>query len=185
MSNTALTEDQRRRHYRVQVTLEMRMRVVDPRHKSNKSDAIDHYAELNSAASRFRKELGGAGRAFVDALMRTVDDLTAELAEKRAGPSTWCPKVVVEADLSAGGAGFLWDAHHALGSPLEVEFTVDEIDSSVPFRLAGTVRRCDKRNSGGYDLGVQFSEMPGAAQQRLVRMLLDLQRLQLRNRKPR
>lgn len=181
MSHAAKDENQRR-HYRVNVTLEMRMRPVDLRNGS-KSDAIDRYTELQSAASRFRKELGGAGRSFVDALMRTVDDLTAELAEKRAGPSSWCPKVVVEADLSAGGVGFAWDQYHALGTPLEVEFTVHETETSVPFRIAGVVRRCAQRSSGaGFDLGVQFDEMPGPAQQRLVRMLLDLQRLQLRNR---
>ncbi|MCP4870113.1 MAG: PilZ domain-containing protein [Proteobacteria bacterium] len=182
MSHAAKTNDNQRRHYRVDVTLEMRMRAADPRHASGKSDAIDRFTELHSAASRFRKELSGAGRAFVDALMATVDDLTAELAEKRAGPTGWCPKVVVEADLSAGGVGFAWDTYHALGTTLEVEFTVHEVDSSVPFRIPGVVRRCDQRGAGGFDLGVQFEEMPGPAQQRLVRMLLDLQRLQLRNR---
>ncbi len=182
--STATAEQQRRRHYRVDVTLEMRMRVADPRNASSKADPVERFTELSQAASRFRKELGGAGRTFVDALMRTLDDLTAELAEKRAGPSGWCPKVVVEANLSAGGVGFAWDAYHAPGTALDVEFTVHEIDSSVPFRLTGTVARCEQRagDASGFAMGVEFDQMGAASQQRLVRMLLDLQRMALRER---
>lgn len=177
-SSRATAEEQRRRHYRVDVTLSLRMRVASAR-TAGQGDEIDAFDELTAAASRFRKELSGAGRTFVDGLMRTIDRLTAELAERKQ-PSGWCPKVVVEADLSAGGVGFAWDSFHGPGTELEVEFTVHETDGTVPFRVAGTVARAEQNDDGGFDLGISFEDVAQATQQRLVRTLLDLQRLQLR-----
>ena len=101
MSQNQAAQQQRRRHYRVDVHLSLRLKVADVR-GDGRRDEIDHYEELSAAASRYRKELPPSGRQFVDRLMRTLDVLTAELAERR-GTSGWCPRVVVAADLSAGG----------------------------------------------------------------------------------
>jgi c-di-GMP-binding flagellar brake protein YcgR len=181
MSQPALQRPQRRRHYRVEVTLEMRMRTADPENRSREDDLVDRFAQLHSAASRFRKELRGPGRTFIDALMRTLDDLSAEVVQKQLGPAGWGPKSVVGADLSAGGVGFEWDSFQAPGTHVEIEFTVHEANSRVPFRLTGTVARCERTESGsGFEIGLEFAEANGSMQQRLVRMLLDLQRVQLR-----
>ncbi len=179
--NQAAQQQQRRRHYRVDVNLNLRLKVADVR-ADGRRDEIDHYEELSAAANRYRKELPPTGRQFMDRLMRTLDVLTAELAERR-GSAGWCPRVVVEADLSAGGVGFLWDSFHAPGTVLDVEFSIHDVASDVPFQLRCIVMRAQQRKDAeGFELGLEFDEMPQASQQRLVRALLDLQRVQLRER---
>ena len=173
--------EQRRRHYRIEVMLALRLRVAESR-AEGKNDEVDSFEELSSAAARFRKELSSAGRTFVDRLMKAVDTLTGELAERR-GAAGWCPRFVVEANLSAGGVGFAWDQYQAPDTFLDIEFSVSDGESSVPFRVRSLVARCEPRtDDDGFDLGVEFVDVPQATQQRLVRQILDLQRVQLRTR---
>ena len=145
-SQSQAADQQRRRHYRVRVNVSLRLKVADTR-ADGRRDEIDHFEELSAAANRYRKELPPTGRQFMDRLMRTLDVLTAEMAERR-GSSGWCPRVVLESDLSAGGVGFLWDSYHAPGTVLDVEFSIHDVESSVPFQLRGVVMRAEHVGTG-------------------------------------
>ena len=181
MSSSRITaeEEQRRRHYRVAVTLGLRLRQAEER--PERHDEVASFEELAVAAARFRKELTGPGRTFVDRLMRTLDALTSELAERR-GSSGWCPRLVVGGNLSAGGLGFGWEKYQAPGTRLDLEFSISDVESNVPFHVRAIVVRCEADDADGFEVGVEFTDLPAATQQRLVRVLLDLQRVQLRTR---
>ena len=181
-SRTAEEQDQRRRHYRVAVNLALRLRQAED--DEERHDGVASFEELAVAASRFRKELSGPGRTFVDRLMRTLDALTSELAERK-GSSGWCPRLVVNGNLSAGGLGFSWENYQPPGTKLDLEFSINDVDSNVPFHVRVGVIRCEPDEDGGYEVGVEFKNLPAATQQRLVRVMLELQRVQLRNRTPR
>ena len=178
-SRTSEDQEQRRRHYRVAVTLALRLRETEE--GPDRNDEVASFEELSVAAARYRKELSGPGRTFVDRLMRAIDALTSELAERR-GSSGWCPRLVVAGNLSAGGLGFIWEKYQGPGTRLDLEFSVNDVDSNVPFHVQSRVVRCEADEEGGYEVGVEFLNLPAATQQRLVRMLLDLQRVQLRAR---
>jgi c-di-GMP-binding flagellar brake protein YcgR len=51
----------------------------------------------------------------------------------------------------------------------------------VPFRCVAAVVRCQPAGEGGYDCGLSFIELSPTTQRRLVRVVLELQRVQLRN----
>ncbi len=178
-SRTREETEQRRRHYRVAVTLALRLREASE--GPSRHDEVASFEELSVAAARYRKELSGPGRTFVDRLMRTIDALTSELAERR-GSSGWCPRLVVAGNLSAGGLGFSWETYQGPGTRLDMEFSVNDVQSNVPFHVLAKVVRCEADDEGGYEVGVEFVDPPAATQQRLVRMLLELQRVQLRSR---
>lgn len=178
-SRTSQDQEQRRRHYRVAVTLALRLRQAEEREERH--DEVASFEELAVAAGRYRKELSGPGRTFVDRLMRTLDALTSELAERRGTPG-WCPRLVVAGNLSAGGLGFAWEQYKAPGTWLDLEFSVNDVESNVPFHVRSKVVRCEADDVGGFEVGVEFTDLPAASQQRLVRMLLELQRVQLRGR---
>lgn len=174
---------ERRNHYRLQTNAKLRLREATGAGagESGGNDAVARFEALAVSASRFRKEASPAGRAFVDKLMATLDALVGEATEGSAASSDWCPALVLEVNLSAGGVGFLWSQRIPLGTAVEVEFTVECDQTSVPFRLDARVVRC--RDAGpDWDLGLEFLEMATPTQQRLVRLLFDLQRLQLRRR---
>jgi hypothetical protein len=173
---------ERRDHYRLDTNAKLRLRkpsLVEATPASG--DAVDKFEALAAAATRFRKEASPAGRVFVDKLMATLDALVGEASQTGGGSGDWCPALVLEVNLSAGGVGFPWSQHIDEGSRVEVEFSIDCDQTSVPFRLDARVARCRPLREG-YNLGLEFTEMAAPTQQRLVRLLFDLQRLQLRRR---
>ncbi len=173
---------ERRNHYRLDTNAKLRLReaplVESP---GIGSDPVDAFEALSSVAARFRKETTPAGRAFVDKLMATLDALVGEVSQGGAAAVDWCPALVLEVSLSAAGMGFSWSQRIAEGTPVEVEFTVDCDQTAVPFRLDARVVRCGVEPDG-FGIGLEFLEMRAPAQQRLVRLLFDLQRQQLRLR---
>ncbi|MEE2828767.1 MAG: PilZ domain-containing protein [Myxococcota bacterium] len=171
---------QKRRDYRVEAVLEIRLRPLAGKEGERPSiDPVANYEELTLAATRFRKELGPAGRSFVDKLMATVDALTG-IATEGASGTTWGPRMVTDADLSAGGLGYHSDSAEELGAGVEVEFAVVEASTTVPFRMPARVVRCDSAAEGGFVIGLSFIEVSTVTQRRLVRTVLELQRVQLR-----
>jgi hypothetical protein len=173
--------EQKRRDYRVKTVLQLRVRPVETRSaKQAGPDPVALYEELTLAQARFRKELGPAGRTFVDKLMATVDALTG-LAVAAQGDSGWEGPFSVHADLSAGGIGFAITRSFEEGAEIEVEFSLPDAGSSVPFRCVAAVVRCQPAGEGGYDCGLSFIELSPTTQRRLVRVVLELQRVQLRN----
>lgn len=182
------SDEERRDHYRVDTQISVRMRRVavaagsPPSEQLN--DPVEAFEQLASAAARYRKELSGAGRQFVDRLMATMDAVVGELSKGNSSVG-WTPKAVVEANVSAGGVGFHTDRHWSDAEVVEVEFSVMSEQSSVPFRAQGRVRRCAPLDEGGYNLGVEFDEMASTTRERLIRLVFDLQRVQLRSRKVR
>jgi hypothetical protein len=181
------SDDERRNHYRVDTDISVRIRrAVDTANDGPRSsgDPVEAFEQLASAAARYRKELSGAGRQFVDRLMATMDTIVGELSKD--GVSTgWTPKQTANANVSAGGLGFLTDRHWNDAEAVEIEFSVLSEQSSVPFRAQGVVRRCAPVEEGGYHLGIEFDDMAGTTRERLIRLVFDLQRVQLRSRKAR
>ena len=173
---------ERRNHYRLSTNAKLRLReasLVEPAGGGN--DPVEAFEALSSAAARFRKEASPAGRMFVDKLMATLDALVGQASQGAVGSSEWCPALVIEVNLSAGGVGFLWSQRIPEGTHIEVEFTIECAQTAVPFRLDSKVVRCQPARDG-FDLGLEFVEMAAPSQQRLVRLLFDLQRQSLRRR---
>ena len=178
---------ERRNHYRVDTAISLRMRrAVEAANQSPRADTdpVEAFEQLSSAAARYRKELTGAGRQFVDRLVATLDAVVGQLSTTETSTG-WTPKVVVEANVSAGGLGFETARHWTVGEAVEAEFAVMSEQSAVPFRAAGTIRRCDPLGEGQYLIGIEFQEMAGTTRERLIRLVFDLQRVQLRSRKAR
>jgi hypothetical protein len=173
---------ERRNHYRLETHAKLRLREASLVEAApTGSDPVDAFEALSSAAARFRKEATPAGRAFVDKLMATLDALVGAASQGGGGVGDWCPALVLEVSLSAGGIGFLWSQRIPEGTHVDVEFTIDCDQTAVPFRLDSRVVRC--RPAGDeFDLGLEFLEMAAPSQQRLVRLLFDLQRQSLRRR---
>ncbi len=175
---------ERRNHYRLSTNAKLRLReasLTDEPAGSLANDPVEAFEALSSAAARFRKEASPAGRVFVDKLMATLDALVGQASQTGGGASEWCPALVLEVNLSAGGVGFLWSQRIPEGTHLEVEFTIECDQTAVPFRLDSRVARC-RPAAEGFDLGLEFVEMAAPSQQRLVRLLFDLQRQHLRRR---
>ena len=173
---------ERRNHYRLETNARLRLRAVplSDREPSG-NDPVEAFEALSSSASRFRKEASPAGRVFVDRLMATLDSLVGQASKSGGGANDWCPALVIEISLSAGGMGFLWGSEIAEGTPLEVEFTVECDQTSVPFRIDARVVR-SRAAREQFDLGLEFLGMNAPSQQRLVRLLFDMQRQHLRDR---
>jgi|GEM_PF-1755814 len=180
----ALSDSERRSHFRVMARVEMRVRMAplaandipDTEH-----DLVTAFEELSSGATRFRKELGAPGRAFLDRLMAVMDGVVGQLAHQHL-EQAWTSEGVIEANISAGGIGFLSKHHLHLDDGVEVQFSVLSATSSIPFRAQAAVRRCQASPEGGFEIGLEFLEMSSSSRERLVRLVFDLQRLQLRQR---
>lgn len=174
-------QEQKRRDYRVATELELRLRLLSEQEvEQTGPDPVALYEELTLAQARFRKELSPAGRGFVDKLMATVDALTG-IAAGNQNAAGWTPHHRTSADLSAGGLGFISSTAFELDAHVEIEFSVVEGSSTVPFRCKAVVVRANAAGEGTWDIGVSFSDISATTQRRLVRVVLELQRVQLRN----
>lgn len=181
MSVSVSTLNERRNHFRVFVPVTLRLRPLGAAASGQPRDAVAPYEELVVAAARYRKDLNSSGRAFVDRLLSTIDALIGQVnAASSAGG--WAESDSVEANISVSGLGFLWATSLELGSLAEVEFAFAEDGSAVPFRVTCEVVRSEQEDSGEWDLGLRFTEVPVATEQRLVRILYDMQRAELRER---
>jgi len=175
------TAADRRDNYRVDTAVRVRLRSVEtPGGKSKGADPVAAFEELALAAARYRKDLSNAGRLFVDRVVDTLDSLTASLAEKNTDHAWGAPRDL-EANVSAAGIGFTWSEELAVGSTVEVEFSFAGEGSSVPFTFLGEVRRSIAVD-GGWNIGVAFQDLTQVSQQRLIRQIYDVQRLDLRGR---
>lgn len=181
MSVSVSTLNERRNHFRVFAPVTLRLRGLGGAASGQPRDAVAPYEELVVAAARYRKDLNSSGRAFVDRLLSTIDALIGQV-NAASGGDDWAQSKQVEANISVTGLGFLWDRGFDLGSEAEVEFAFAEDGSAVPFRVTCEVVRCIHEESGEWDLGLRFTEVPAATEQRLVRILYDMQRAELRER---
>ena len=178
---SSVSPPDRRRTFRVPTTIGLRLRPqleVD----DWSGDLVKEYEQLGRAAHRFRKETSSVGRQFVDSLLGVLDRLTAHAAEQSTAGG-WAPRVVVDATLSGGGLGFLGTTHYELGSELSIEFVFSEQLSSVPFRCDARVVRCEACPEDRWDVGLEFTGLASITQERLVRVLFEIQRKQLRTRR--
>ena len=149
---------------------------------SGAGSEVASFEELSAVAGRYRKELSVTGRNFVDRLLVTLEALTAELVERRSGEG-WSSRISVEGSLSANGLGFAWPEELAPGTTIDLEFLLEDTGASVPFSVQARVVRSQSLPGGAsWQLGVEFMELQHATQQRLVRLLLDRQRVDLRAR---
>jgi len=171
---------QKRRDYRVSTVVLLRVRPLQTAGAlSGGADPVALFEDLSLAQARFRKELGPAGRTFVDKLMATVDALTG-LAVAGQDSGGWSDPVSTTADLSAGGLGFVATRSHEVGSLLDVEFSLPDAGSTVPFRCRAEVVRTKPSSDGGHDCGLSFVDLTSTTQRRLIRVVLEIQRVQLR-----
>jgi hypothetical protein len=138
------------------------------------------FEELSLAAARYRKDLSNAGRVFVDRLVGTLETLTASLAAESAD-HVWGAASEVEANVSAAGVGFLWAKEITVGTMVEVEFSFVGERSSVPFTFLAEVRRSIVTEEK-WNIGLAFQNLTQVSQQRLIRQIYDVQRLDLRGR---
>ncbi len=175
------TAADRRDNYRVDTPVRVRLRSVDtPGGRSKGGDPVAAFEELALAAARYRKELSNAGRLFVDRVVDTLDCLTASLAAKNTD-HVWGAPRELEANVSAAGIGFTWSEELAVGSLVEVEFAFEGEGSSVPFTFVSEVRRSIAIDDG-WSIGLAFQGLTQVSQQRLIRQIYDVQRLDLRGR---
>ena len=182
MSVTMSSLAERRNHFRVHTEVNLRLRLLQGGQDAGQHrDAVEPYEELVVAAARFRKELSASGRAFVDKLLGTLDALAGQLAAG-SGEGEWQAERRIHANLSVGGVGFLWSDEIVLEQMVEVEFAFGGEGSAVPFRAISQVARSELQDSGLWKIGLRFIEIPAATQQRLVRILYDMQRAELRMR---
>jgi len=180
--------EQKRRDYRVQTALELKFRrAASTSEQASGPNPVALFEELALAQTRFRKELGPAGRTFVDKLMATVDALTGLVADSQ-GAAGWGDLFAVDADLSAGGIGFTMSSSElaeglakSVNSEIELQFSLPQSQSTVPFRCTAEVLRCDTTADGLYRCGLSFTQLSATTQRRLIRVVLELQRAQLRD----
>jgi hypothetical protein len=171
----------RRRDFRVVLNLRLRLRSGHSAPVDGTGDLVSQYELLGRSAQRFRKEATPAGRQFVDRLMGVLDGLTALAAEQSAAGG-WSPRVVVVANLSAGGIGFCGSSQYTLGTLMGLEFALPKEISAVPFRCEARVVRCDRATGGAWKIGLEFEDLTSVTQERLIRILFDVQRRRLRDR---
>jgi hypothetical protein len=175
---------ERRSHFRVLASVDMRVRMAPLAANEipdGERDLVAAFEDLSSSAARYRKELSGTGRAFVDRLMAVLDGAVGQLAHASDAP-LWASEGVIEATVSAGGMGFRTRQKLALDELVEVQFAVLSVASSIPFRARAIVRRCHKVGPEVYDVGLEYAEMAPSTRERLVRLVFDLQRIELRRR---
>ena len=177
----AAESDERRRHFRVLARVSLRGRAP---HEADEipdaeRDLVNAFEELASAAIRYRKDLGVPGRAFLDRLMRVVDGVVGQMVTM-SPEAAWTDQGMVEANLSAGGIGFCSQDPLHVDDFVEIQFTVLDQYSVTPFRTRARVRRCNLVSVGQYDVGLEFDEMGPMTRERLVRLVFDMQRAELR-----
>ena len=170
----------RRDNYRVDTMVRIRLRSVSPKRGSAQASPVAAFEELSLAASRYRKELSNAGRAFVDRIVDTLESLTAAAAKVTVSHD-WGDPFEAEANVSAAGIGFNCSEELALGVEVEVEFSFVGEGRGVPFTFVAEVRRSIARESG-WNIGLAFQNLTQVSQQRLIRQIYDVQRLDLRGR---
>ncbi len=172
---------ERRRHFRVLARVSLRGR--EPHEADEIPDAerdlVNAFEELASVATRYRKDLGGPGRAFLDRLMMVVDGVVGHMVAM-SDEGAWTNEGVVEANISAGGIGFRSSHHVQVGEFVEIQFTVLCQDSVIPFRTRACIRRCNIVDGGQYDVGLEFADMSPTTRERLIRLVFDMQRADLR-----
>jgi len=184
--NAAVTDKNsskdRRDNYRVDAPVQVRLRlVVEPVDITGQSIPVVAFEELALAASRYRKELSNAGRAFVDRVMDTLESLTAAASSSSAATTDWGAIRGVMANISAAGIGFDWPEEFTVGSMVEVEFVFEGEGRGVPFTFSAEVRR-SLASQGMWNIGLAFQDVTQVSQQRLIRQIYDVQRLDLRGR---
>ena len=177
----AAESDERRRHFRVLARVSLRGRAP---HAANEipdaeRDLVNAFEELASAAIRYRKDLGGPGRAFLDRLMMVMDGVVGQMVTM-SDEADWTDEGVVEANLSAGGIGFCSQQPLQVDEFVEIQFTVLDQHSVTPFRTRARVCRCNLVSVGQYDVGLEFAEIGSLTRERLVRLVFDMQRAELR-----
>ena len=117
---------QKRQDFRVATSLELRLRPSGSSSAAAGPDPVALFEDLSLAQTRFRKELGPAGRAFIDKLMTTIDAL-AGIAAAAQGDDGWSDPIQGQADLSAGGLGFVVPDPLPVSSEYELEFSLQEL----------------------------------------------------------
>ena len=176
--------DERRGHFRVLASVDMRVRMAPLAANEvpdGDRDLVAAFEDLSSSAGRYRKELSGPGRAFVDRLMTVLDGAVGQIAQQNDS-ALWASEGVIEANISAGGIGFRTRQALALGELVELQFAVLSVASSIPFRARAVVKRCAADGPAMYDVGLEYLEMAPSTRERLVRLVFDLQRVELRRR---
>ncbi len=173
----------RRDNYRVDTPVQLRLRrVVEPVAVTGQFTPVAAFEELALAAARYRKELSNAGRAFVDRVVGTHECLTAAASTGDAVSQDWAAAREVVANVSAAGIGFDWPEEFSVGSMVEVEFSFAAGEGrGVPFTFSAEVRRSISRQ-GVWNIGLAFQDVTQVSQQRLIRQIYDVQRLDLRGR---
>ena len=173
--------DERRRHFRVLARVNLRGRAPQAANEvpDAERDLINAFEELASASTRYRKELGGPGRAFLDRLMMVVDGVVGQMVTM-SDEGSWTNEGVVEANISAGGIGFCSQHQFHVDEIVEIQFTVLCQHSVSPFRTRAHVRRCNVVTAGQYDVGLEFVDIGPLTRERLVRLVFDMQRAELR-----
>lgn len=73
-------------------------------------------------------------------------------------------------DVSGGGARLALDGPVALGAAMRIALRCDE--PPVDLALLATVVRCNRRDTGGFDIGVQFVALPAPERVALTRFVL-------------
>tara|TARA_Y100001968_G_scaffold178107_1_gene163085 strand:+ start:3178 stop:3753 length:576 start_codon:yes stop_codon:yes gene_type:complete len=174
------TGQERRDNYRVDSPVQLRLRPLVSASGAGGSDPVAAFEELGMAAARYRKELSNAGRAFVDRVVDTLESLTVAATSSSVSGS-WGDSVQVEANVSAAGIGFDWADSFEVGTVLEVEFSFVAEGAGVPFKFTAEVRRSIATDQG-WNIGLSFQNLTQVSQQRLIRQIYDVQRLDLRGR---
>jgi len=178
---SAANDVERRSHFRVLASLRFRLRIAPQApDQVPATELVAAYEDLASTATRYRKELDGAGRSFIDRTLDLLDRLVGEVVRERDGVG-WSPESLVEASISAGGIGYVGRADLPVGAEVEVWFRVLTHGPCTPFRARGVVRRAEPEG-GAVNIGIEFVDMSPAARERLVRLVFDLQRVGLRQR---
>ncbi len=177
----AIDPVERRSHFRVLASLSFRLRMApEAANQVPAADLVSAYEDLASSATRYRKEMNAAGRSFIDKTLALLDRLVGEVVRER-DDAGWSDEALVEANISAGGIGYVGHVDLPIGADVEVWFTVLSHGPRTPFRARGVVRRVAPEGEG-VSVGIEFVDMSTSARERLVRLVFDLQRVELRRR---
>lgn len=182
----------RRRDYRVTSVLSIRHRLWDDKASAARFDdhLVGRYEDLCAAGRRFRRGQDASGRQFVDRNLELLDALVGEVVRLR-DDAGWKPRLMVESDISLSGLGFDTSYPMEIGSYLELEVGFPHALTAVPIQCRAEVMWCGPQASGRnegllgadvYKIGVRYDRMASSTRERLVRLIYDLQRLQIRAR---